>query len=199
MDDSENQFVNVTAYYAEPAKIFSVPSHYSLDEIQEAIRSEMSASTFEPPSRDSSSITIASGELSFSICYSQTIKRPKGLGETNTSIGEIASDGSIDAIIYSLPNLASFSGKVHVLETKNSKVILYFTHKASYELNQVIVNFQSVFRLFFMHEPRGLYLKQSHEINVYLICTYIYLPMSNPKLGEFVLQGSKSHLTKSTA
>jgi hypothetical protein len=56
----ENQFVNVTAYYAEPAKIFSVPAHYSLDDIQEAIRSEMGTGT----SRDPSLITIAYGEFS---------------------------------------------------------------------------------------------------------------------------------------
>ncbi len=71
----EHQFVNVTAYYAEPVKAISVPAHYSLDEIREAIRSEMSTATSEPP--DLSSIIIASGEFSFSITYSQTIKCPK--------------------------------------------------------------------------------------------------------------------------
>ena len=51
----ENQLVNVTAYYAEPAKIFIVPDHYSLDDIQEAIQSEMSAGC---------DLSIAEGEFS---------------------------------------------------------------------------------------------------------------------------------------
>jgi hypothetical protein len=89
----EHQFVNVTAYYAEPVKIFSVPAHYSLDEIREAIQSEMSAATFEAPSRNLSSIIITSSEFSFSIIYSQTIKCPKAWAKETLPLGKLRRKG----------------------------------------------------------------------------------------------------------
>jgi hypothetical protein len=70
MSVSEDRVVTVTAYDAEPLyeKVISVPAHYSLHEIHEAIRSEVMIAaqgplTLVPPNCDLSSMIIASGEF----------------------------------------------------------------------------------------------------------------------------------------
>ena len=56
------QFVTITAYETELAKIITVPAHYSLDQIREAIWAEMDDCP-ESPDRHHSSIVIAPGEF----------------------------------------------------------------------------------------------------------------------------------------
>jgi len=91
----------------------------------------MSAATSEPASRDSSSIIFAYGEFSFSITYSQTIKRPKAWTKKTLPLGKMRRKGR-SMLIYSMPTLSDISsgavpfvsiGEVEVLETKNTKVI----------------------------------------------------------------------------
>ena len=56
------QFVTVTAYETELAKIVTVPAHYSLDQIREVIWAEMDDCPGSP-TRHHSSIVIAPGEF----------------------------------------------------------------------------------------------------------------------------------------
>jgi len=55
---AEKEFVTITAYETELVKSINVPTHYSLDEIREAIWAEMN-----DVDRDHSSIVIASSEF----------------------------------------------------------------------------------------------------------------------------------------
>jgi len=58
----QQQFVNITAYETELVNIITVPAHYSLDEIYEAVWAEMKKLA-HAPNRDHSSIFIAPGEF----------------------------------------------------------------------------------------------------------------------------------------
>ena len=63
----DEQFVTITTYEMEPAESITVPAHYSIDEVCEAIRSEMMKRGYgqTAPSQgdDISTIIIASGEF----------------------------------------------------------------------------------------------------------------------------------------
>jgi hypothetical protein len=58
------QFVTVTTYEMEPAEIVTVPAHYSINEMCEAIRSEMIKRGQTTSGDDISTVIIASGECS---------------------------------------------------------------------------------------------------------------------------------------
>ena len=61
----DEQFVTITTYEMEPAESITVPAHYSIDEICEAIRSEMAKRGHGQTAQgdDISTIIIASGEF----------------------------------------------------------------------------------------------------------------------------------------
>ena len=130
------QFVTVTTYEMEPAEIVTVPAHYSIHEIYEAIRSEMikRGQTASAQGDDFSTVIIASSEFSliFSFILHQIIKGSKGLGgsETNTPIGQIASEeGSTKAIIYSMPDLAAavLHSSKPVEQKKGTEEVMFFS------------------------------------------------------------------------
>lgn len=56
------EFVTITAYETELVKIITVPAHYSLNEVREAVWAEMGERA-GAPNRDHSSIVIASSEF----------------------------------------------------------------------------------------------------------------------------------------
>ena len=89
------QFVTITAYETELAKIITVPAHYSLDQIREAIWAEMDDCPGSP-NRHHSSIVIAPGEITHS-------SNPKcsGENEANSPEGDL-----FNAIIYVKPDVA---------------------------------------------------------------------------------------------
>jgi hypothetical protein len=64
----DEQFVTITTYEMEPTENITVPGHYSIDEICDAIRSEMTkrghGQTSSAQGDDISTIIIASGEFS---------------------------------------------------------------------------------------------------------------------------------------
>jgi hypothetical protein len=59
----DEQFVTITTYEMEPAESITVPAHYSVDEICEAIRSEMTKRGQTAQGDDISTIIVASGEF----------------------------------------------------------------------------------------------------------------------------------------
>ena len=69
---AEEQFVTITTYIAEPAKIISVPAHYSLHEIFETVQSEMAGHTVqgrsEPLNHDPVSVTVAGEFFGVACC-----------------------------------------------------------------------------------------------------------------------------------
>jgi len=61
----DEQFVTITTYEMEPVESITVPAHYSINEICEAIQSEMTKRGYGQTSQgdDISTIIIASGEF----------------------------------------------------------------------------------------------------------------------------------------
>jgi hypothetical protein len=59
----DEQFVTITTYEMEPVESITVPAHYSIDEICEAIQSEMTKRGYGQTAQgdDVSTIIIASG------------------------------------------------------------------------------------------------------------------------------------------
>jgi hypothetical protein len=88
MSMDEEQFVTVTTYETELVTTITVPAHYSINEICEAIRSELEhataqdeALTLEP---DISTIFIASGEFPLIHLKILIMKRQKVRGARQT-------------------------------------------------------------------------------------------------------------------